>query len=154
MKKVFSIIAVIGAAGYVAAGIGILLFQEVLKKLLTSGENITVYPLQNVLHLVLVGIPCLILGIASLSEHTGAKRGMNLLLVIYTGIMLVSSDWMIWAGTLINNMFVARMQGAAVLANTSMVNSFFNGIQFLIKLSLVMLLIRGTVSLGGKNQNK
>lgn len=151
MKKILSIVAIIGAACYLAAGVGILLFQNILKNLVMSGDNmITVYPLQNVLQLALLGLPCLILGILSLSESAETKMGMDLLLVLYSSIMLVFFASIIEAGARINAMMVARMQGAAALANMSTVSSFFGYIQFLINLSLVMLLIQGAVSLGQK----
>lgn len=61
-----------------------------IKNLVLSGDNmITVYPLQNVLQLALLGLPCLILGILSLSESAETKMGMDLLLVLYSSIMLV-----------------------------------------------------------------
>lgn len=151
MKKILSIIAIIGAACYLAAGVGILLFQNTLKNLVMSGDNmITVYPLQNVLQLALLGLPCPILGILSLSETAETKKGMDLLLILYSSIMLVFFAFLIEAGARINAVMVARMQGAAALANMSAVSSFFGYIQFLINLSLVMLLIQGAVSLGQK----
>lgn len=152
MKKIVSIIAVLSSAVYLAAGAGLLVFQNVFKPLFMGGsaEYITVYPVQNVLQLIFLGIPCVALGILSLSESSENRKGMDLLLVIYSGIMLVGFGLITTFGGMMNNIVIGRMQGAAALANTGVVSSMFGWIQFLINLALVMLLLRGAISLGEK----
>lgn len=152
MKKTVSIIAVLSSIIYLAAGAGLLVFQNVFKPLFmgSSAEYIMVYPVQNVLQLIFLGIPCVVLGILSMSESSEGRKGMDLLLVIYSGIMLVGFGLITTFGGMMNNIVIGRMQGAAALANTGVVSSMFGWIQFLINLALVMLLLRGAIGLGEK----
>lgn len=152
MKKTLSIIAVLSSAVYLSAGAGLLVFQNELKPLFigSSTEYIAVYPIQNVLQLVFLGIPCVALGVLSVSESSEGRKGRDLLLVIYSGIMLVGFDLIMTFGGMMNNIVISRMQGITALANMSVVNSLFGGIQFLINLALVMLLLRGAIGLGEK----
>ncbi len=154
MKKILSIVAVLSAAVYLAAGIGLLMFQNVFKPLYIGSytEWIMVYPIQNILQLVLLGIPCVVLGILAMSESSEKGKGTDLLLVIYSSVMLVGFGLISTVGGMLNTMVIARMQGAEALANMSVVSNLFNWIQLLINLSLVMLLLRGAVSLGEKRK--
>lgn len=156
MKKTVSIIAVLSSIIYLAAGAGLLVFQNVFKPLFmsSSAEYITVYPVQDILQLVLLGIPCVVLGILSLSESSESRKGMELLLVIYSGIMLVTFGQIMTLGSMINSTMIGRLQGVAALVNMSAVSSMFSWIQFLINLALVMLLLRGAVGLGEKKTDQ
>lgn len=155
MKKIFTIVAVLSAGVYLAAGIGLLVFQNMFKGLYlgNSTDWINVYPVQNVLQLVFLGIPCLVLGIVAVSEYAEGKKGVDLLLVIYSSVMLVGFGLIASLGGMMNNVWVGRMNGVTALANISAVNSMFGFIEFLSDLSLVMLLLRGAISLG-ENKNR
>lgn len=76
MKKILSITATIAGIAYLASGIGLLAFQGVLKMVMSYESDMTnVYPVQNVMELVLLGIPCVVLGILSMSEYSEHRRG-------------------------------------------------------------------------------
>lgn len=96
----------------------------------------------------------MVLGILSLSESSESRKGMELLLVIYSGIMLVAFGQIMTLGSMINSTMIGRLQGAAALVNMSAVSSMFSWIQFLINLALVMLLLRGAVGLGEKKTDQ
>ncbi|MDE7224078.1 MAG: hypothetical protein K2O34_09895 [Acetatifactor sp.] len=112
-----------------------------------------VYPVQNVLQLVIMGVPCVALGVLSMSDSPDNSRGRNMLLVIYSSVMLVLGQALVTIGGVINNMIVARTMGAEGLANMSIISSAFSYIQFAINLSLVLLLLCGAFGLGGELQN-
>lgn len=158
MKKILSVIAVVAGAAYLAAGICLLVYQDVVKTFMGYGryglETVNVYPVQNVLQLVIMGIPCVVLGVLSMSDSPDNSRGMNMLLVIYSSVMLVLGQALVTIGGVINSMIVARTVGAEGLANVSIISSAFSYIQFVINLSLVLLLLRGAFGLGGTSQNQ
>ena len=152
MKKILSILATIAGAAYLAAGVGLLTFQNVIKTAMGYGVDyntnvVNVYPVQNVLELVLMGIPCVVLGILSMSESSDYKRGVNLLLIIYSGIMLVLNGMLSPVGNFINNIIVSNTMGVEGMVNMSIVGAAFGWIHFLINLSLVLLLLRGAFNL-------
>lgn len=153
MKKVLSIIATVAGAAYLAAGVGLLVFQSGIKEFMgyNAGygmELINVYPIHNVMQLALIGIPCVILGVLSMSETTGHQKGRDLLLVIYSGMALVVGELLVSKVSALNGIAVGNSMGANGLANMSVVSSVFSQIHFLCSLSLVMLLLRGAISLG------
>lgn len=155
MKKTLSITAVIAGALYLAAGIGLLAFQDTVKMAMGYGmDTINVYPAQNVLQLVIIGIPCVALGVLSMSDSVENRRGTDMLLVIYSAIMLVLKGILATIGATISNVIISRTQGFEALANIGMVRSAFNYIQFLMDLSLVLLLLRGALSLGEGRQSQ
>ncbi len=153
MKKILSILATIMGALYLAAGIGLLVFQDVVKAVIGYGADQgfdmpNVYPVQNVLELVLLGIPCVVLGILSMSESSDHKRKVDLLLVIYSGAMLVLGGALATIGGFLSNWIVSRTMGVEGIVGMSIISGAFNWIHFLINLSLVLLLLRGALSLG------
>ena len=153
MKKILSITATIVGAAYLAAGAALLVFQDMIKIAMGYGEGYgieltNVYPMQNVLELVLVGIPCVVLGILSMSESSGNRKGIDLLLVIYSSVVLTIGGLIGNIGAIVNNNIVARTEGVNGLANLNIVSSAFGWIGFLGNLSLVALLLRGALSLG------
>ncbi|MDE5892566.1 MAG: hypothetical protein K2H45_06570 [Acetatifactor sp.] len=149
MKKILSIAAVIAGALYLSAGIALLIFQDIVKEFMGYGmDAIHVYPVPNVLKLAIVGVPCVVLGVLSMSEAPENRRGIDILLVIYSSMALVLGEVLFTIGGNINTIIVGRTQGAEGLANVSMVSASFSYIQFLIDLSLVLLLLRGALSLG------
>ena len=149
MKKILSITAVIAGALYLSAGIALLVFQDIVKEFMGYSMNsIHVYPASNVMKLAIVGVPCVVLGILSLSEALENRRGIDILLVIYSSMALVLGEILFIIAGNINTIIVGRTQGAEGLANVSMVSASFSYIQFLINLSLVLLLLRGALSLG------
>ena len=159
MKKILSILAPISGAVYLAAGISLLIFQDVVKAIMGYGAdygyNMTnVYPVQNVLELVLLGIPCVVLGILSMLESSDHKRGVDLLLIIYNSAMLVLGSVLAAIGSFVNNLIVSRTMGVEGIVSMNIVSAAFNWIRFLINLSLVLLLLRGAFSLGGDMQSR
>lgn len=156
MRRVLSIIATMAGALYLAAGAGSLVFQSEIKAVMGYSaeygvEIVNVYPIQNILELALIGIPCVALGILSMSASAEGKRGVDLLLVMYGSIVLVLRGSLInMIGGAVNNIFVSRFMGADGLVNMSLVSSAFGWIQFLSSLSLVLLLLRGALDMGEK----
>ncbi len=154
MKKVLSITATVAGAAYLAAGIALLLvFQNSIKLAMGYGEGYgieltNVYPIQNVLDLALVGVPCVVLGILSMSESMQNSQRLDLLFVVYSGVMLTVGGLLNRIGAFFNNYFTSRMEGAEGLVNMSIISGVFGWIDFLAKLSLVLLLLRGALSLG------
>lgn len=154
VKKILSVTATIIAAIYLAAGIALLIFQDVIKPIYMNHfeDVMKVYPIQNILQLLLVGIPCLALGVLSISENAGAGKNADLLLIVYSSLMLVLEGPLVRIGTGINNAIAASSQGMQGLVNTNIVSDCFSGIHFLISLSLVLLLLRGALSQGARSQ--
>ena len=150
MQKILSITAVIAGALYLAAGFILLVFQDMVKAVFMGYgvETVKVYPIQYVLALAIMGIPCVALGIMSMSDSPENKKGKNMLLVIYSSVMLVLGGILITIGSTINSIVVSRTMGVNGLANMSAVSAAFSYIQFLITLSLVLLLLRGAFGLG------
>lgn len=155
MKKILSVTAVAAGVGYMAAGLAVLAFQGFIKAAMGYGpgyggmEMANVYPMHNVLELILLGIPCVVLGILSMSETWEGRRGMDLLLIVYgSGMLVVGKLLLNTVGSVINSIFVARIIGTSGLVNMNIVSSVFGWIQFLADLSLVLLLLRGAFSLG------
>lgn len=155
MKKILSILATIAGITYVAAGIGLLAFQGVIKTTMGYGGDysmdiMNVYPVQNMLELALLGIPCVVLGVLSMAETSENKRGVDLLLVIYSSVMLVLGGLLTNVGSIFNNYIVSRTMSVEGMVNMSIVSASFNWIRSLINLSLVFLLLRGALSLGAR----
>lgn len=151
MHRILSIGAAAAGALYLAAGISLLYFQDVFKAayLGTMVEAVPVYPVQDVLQLAIVGIPCVALSILSMSDSLGDKRGTNMALVFYSSVMLVLGGVLFSLIGNISTMIVGRTQGTAGLANVSAVSAVFGYLQVLSALSLVLLLLRGAFGLGG-----
>lgn len=153
MKKILSILATITGAFYLAAGIGLLVFQNTIKELMgysaSQGvELINVYPIQILLELALLGIPCVVLGILSMSESAESNKNLNLLMAIYSGVMLVVSGLLANIGRFISNYTASRFMGVEGMVNISLVTAAFGWIEFMSSLSLVLLLVRSVFSLG------
>ena len=75
MKRILSILAVITGAVYLISGISVLAFQDVVKVAMGYGAEyeadlLRVYPIQNILELAVMGIPCVVLGFLSMPEST------------------------------------------------------------------------------------
>lgn len=157
MKKGLSIAAVVAGVFYLAAGIGLLVFQNIIKTAMGYGfgmESTNVYPVHNVLQLVFIGVPCVVLGGLSMSDSTDNRRGIDMLLIIYSSVMLVLGGFLTAIASTINTIIVGRTMGAEGLASMSVISAAFTYIQFLINLSLVLLLLRGALELGGISQNQ
>lgn len=157
MKKGLSIAAVVAGVFYLAAGIGLLVFQNIIKTAMGYGfgvESTNVYPVHNVLQLVFIGVPCVVLGGLSMSDSTDNRRGIDMLLIIYSSVMLVLGGFLTAIASTINTIIVSRTMGAEGLASMSVISAAFSYIQFLINLSLVLLLLRGALELGGISQNR
>lgn len=158
MKKMLSIIASVAGAAYLAAGLAVLFgFQDSIKVAMGYGDSIeliNVYPIQNVMELVLVGIPCVGLGILSMSERFESRRNLHLLLAIYSGVMLTIGGLLGNIGAFLNNILVSRLEGASGLVNMSIISGVFSWVGFLAKLSLVLLLSLGALYLGENTKNQ
>ena len=156
MKKGLSIAAVTAGVFYLAAGIGLLVFQNIIKTAMGYGyglETANIYPLHNVLQLVFMGVPCVVLGGLSMSDSTDNRRGMDMLLIIYSSVMLALGGTLIAIGSTIDSIIVSRTMGVEGLASMGVISAAFTYIQFLINLSLVLLLLRGALELGETFQN-
>lgn len=156
MKKGLSIAAVVAGVFYLAAGIGLLVFQNIIKTAMGYGygvETANVYPLHNVLQLVFMGVPCVVLGGLSMSDSTDNRRGIDMLLIIYSSVMLVLGGVLTAIGSAFNTFVVSRTIGVEGMVSMSVVSAAFTYIQFLINLSLVLLLLRGAFGLGDASQN-
>ena len=158
MKKVLSIMATVAGAAYLAAGLAVLfVFQDSIKAVMGYGDSvelINVYPIQSVMELVLVGIPCVALGILSMSENFGSRRNLHLLLAVDSGVMLTLGGLLGNIGAFFNNILVSRLEGASGLVNMSIISGVFGWIGFLAKLSLVLLLSLGALYLGENTKNQ
>ena len=155
MKKGLSIAAVVAGVFYLAAGIGLLVFQNIIKTAMGYGygvETANVYPLHNVLQLVFMGVPCVVLGGLSMSDSTDNSRGIDMLLIIYSSVMLVLGGLLTAIGSTVNNFVVSRTMGIEGMVSMSVIGAAFTYIQFLINLSLVLLLLRGAFGLGDISQ--
>lgn len=154
MKKGLSIAAVAAGVFYLAAGIGLLVFQNIIKTAMGYGlETANIYPLHNVLQLVFMGVPCVVLGGLSMSDSTDNRRGIDMLLIIYSSVMLALGGTLIAIGSTIDSIIVSRTMGVEGLASMGVISAAFTYIQFLINLSLVLLLLRGALELGETFQN-
>ena len=157
MKKGLSIAAAVAGIFYLTAGICLLVFQNIIKTAMGYGygvETVNVYPLHNVLQLVFMGVPCVVLGGLSMSDSTDNRRGIDMLLIIYSSVMLVLGGTLTAIGSVINNIIVGRTMGVEGLVSMSVISTAFTYIQFLINLSLVLLLLRGAFELGDTFQNR
>lgn len=157
MKKGLSIAAVVAGVFYLAAGIGLLVFQNIIKTAIGYGngvETVNAYPLHNVLQLVFMGVPCVVLGGLSMSDSTDNRRGMDVLLIIYSSVMLVLGGLLTAIGSTVNTFVVSRTMGVETMVSMSVISAAFTYIQFLINLSLVLLLLRGAFGLGNISQNR
>lgn len=157
MKKGLSIAAVVAGVFYLAAGIGLLVFQNIIKTAMGYGygvETANVYPLHNVLQLVFMGVPCVVLGGLSMSDSTDNRRGIDMLLIIYSSVMLVLGGIFTAIGSTINTFVISRTMGIESIVSMSVISAAFTYIQFLINLSLVLLLLRGALELGDTFQNR
>lgn len=153
MKKILSILATITGAFYLAAGIGLLVFQNTIKEIMGYSavqgvELINVYPIQILLELALLGFPCVVLGILSMSESAESNKNLNLLMAIYSGVMLVVGGLLANIGGLISNYTASKFMGVEGMVNISLVTAAFGWIEFMSSLSLVLLLVRSAFSLG------
>lgn len=157
MKKGLSIAAVAAGIFYLAAGISLLVFQNIIKTAMGYGhgvETVNVYPLHNVLQLVFMGAPCVVLGGLSMSDSTDNRRGIDMLLIIYSSVMLVLGGLLTAIGSTVNTFVVSRTMGIESTVSMSVISAAFTYIQFLINLSLVLLLLRGAFGLGDISQNR
>ncbi|MDE6674048.1 MAG: hypothetical protein K2K19_04435, partial [Acetatifactor sp.] len=120
MKKGLSIAAVAAGVFYLAAGIGLLVFQNTIKTAMGYGygiETANVYPLHNVLQLVFMGVPCVVLGGLSMSDSTENRRGIDILLIIYSSVMLVLGEIFTAIGSVVDNIIASRTMGVEGLAS-------------------------------------
>lgn len=157
MKKGLSIAAVVAGVFYLAAGIGLLVFQNIIKTAMGYGfgvESTNVYPVHNVLQLVFMGVPCVVLGGLSMSDSADNRRGIDMLLIIYSSVMLVLGGLLAAIGSTVNTFVVSRTMGVEGMVSMSTISAAFTYIQFLINLSLVLLLLRGAFGLGNISQNR
>ncbi len=148
MKRILSILAVITGAVYLISGISVLAFQDVVKVAMGYGAEyeadlLKVYPIQNILELAVMGIPCVVLGFLSMPESTFRSVGMNMLLILYSGAMLTLGGLLISAGNFIDNIITSRTMGVEGVVSMNIISTAFGRMQFLINFSLVLLLLRG-----------
>lgn len=145
MRKL-SFAAMIMAILYLLAGIGILVFQNSLKLHYTQGiQFITIYPIEILLDLALIGLPCAVLGAMNATTRQETNRSLSLATAAYSGIVLGLSSFFRGIVSTFSNMISAHTGGAEYLVNRSCVLQAFNWTAVLANVALVLLLVAGVI---------
>lgn len=146
MRKL-SLAAMISAILYLVAGVGILLFQDVFKPMFigNAGDYVTVYPVDSLLRLALIGLPCAVLGAVNITGSHSKNKILPLGIAIYSGVVLGLQSILGIMFSTVNSVAAARFGGAMYLANLSIVNQLFNWIQVFCNIALVLLLVAGVM---------
>lgn len=138
-------IAMISAIIYLVAGMGILFFQDTFKPIFMGSptDYVTIYPADALLRMVLVGLPCAVLGAINITGSHSQNSFLHLGTAIYSGIVLGFQSFL---GTMFSTYYsaiIAHTKGAMYLANWSIMNQLFSWIDLFSNVALVMLLITG-----------
>lgn len=143
MKRILCIIAMVMAVLYLAAGSGVLVFQNLLKPRFLDSEAAMVmtYPASTIAQLLLAGLPCAVLAAVSLAGSHKDSRVLSGVTVAFCSVVLICHSLVSQLLNTVNNSFTARMYGAAYLASLSTVNTLFGYTRILIDAALVLLLI-------------
>ncbi len=150
MRKL-SFAAMIMAILYLLAGIGILVFQNSLKLHYAQNINfITVYPLEILLDLALIGLPCAVLGAMNAISRPENNRSLCLATAIYSGIVLGLSCFFRSVISSFSTMISARTGGAEYLVNRSCVLQEFSWTAVFANVALVLLLVAGVIGVCSK----
>lgn len=144
----------ISAIIYLVAGMGILFFQDTFKPIFMGSptDYVTIYPANALLRMVLVGLPCAVLGAVNITGSHGQNSFLPLGTAIYSGVVLGLQSFL---GTMFSTYYsaiIAHTKGAMYLANWSIMNQLFSWIDLFSSVALVMLLITGVAGYcKGKN---
>lgn len=144
----------ISAIIYLVAGMGILFFQDTFKPIFMGSptDYVTIYPANALLRMVLVGLPCAVLGAVNITGSHSQISFLPLGTAIYSGIILGLQSFL---GTMFSTYYsaiIAHTKGAMYLANWSIMNQLFSWIDLFSSVALVMLLITGVAGYcKGKN---
>lgn len=148
MLRKLSLLAMISAIIYLMSGVGILFCQNAFKPIfMNSPENyVTVYPVDAILRLLIVGLPCAVLGAVNLTDSHSHNHFLPLGTAIYSGITLGIQGFL---GTMFSTYYstiIAHTKGAMYLANWSMMSQMFNWIDLFSNVALVMLLVESVAN--------
>lgn len=137
----------ISAVIYLVAGMGILFFQDAFKPIFLSSSTdyLTIYPADAILRMVLVGLPCAVLGAVNITGSHSQNSFLPLGTAIYSGIVLGLQNFI---GSIFSTFYttaVAQLRGAMYLANLGIMNRLFSWIELFSNVALVMLLVVGVM---------
>lgn len=146
MKRIFCVISMAAAILYLLAIGGILVFQNVLVSFFgsipdTFADSGTVFPVNTMIMLLFAGIPCAVLAAIHLAGSQKDRRILPAATAVYCSVALIFQDLIASVATVLNNMIVARLNGAYYLAKLSVVSTLTTYAGFLIDAGLVFLLI-------------
>ena len=127
---------------YLAAGSGVLVFQNLLNPLFGFGEAmVRAYPVSAIVQLVLAGLPCAVLATVNLADSHKGSRVLSGTTVVFCSVVLIFHSLVSQMLNNINASAAAKMYGIAYLSSLSTVISMFNYTRILIDAALVLLLI-------------
>ena len=126
-----SFAAMIMAILYLLAGVGVLVLQNTLKLHYTQDiQFITIYPIEILLDLALIGLPCAVLGAMNAISSPKSNRSLCLATAAYSGIVLGVSAFFRGIVSTFGSMisahkgveyFLQAFSWTAVLANIALV---------------------------------
>ena len=147
MKRILCILSMVMAVLYLAAGSGVLVFQNLFKPQFINYEEamVATYPASAVLQLILAGLPCAVLAAVNLAGSCKGSKILSGATVIFCSVVLVSHSLVSQIVSNIHTTITARMYGAAYLTSLSTVNLMFNFTRILIDAALVLLLIASMI---------
>lgn len=128
---------------YLAAGSGVLVFQNLLKPLFINFDEamINAYPVSAIAQLILAGLPCAVLAAVNLAGSHKDSRILSGVTVVFCSVVLICHSLVSQILNNINTSVTAMMYGAGYLASLSVVNVMFSFTRILIDAALVLLLI-------------
>jgi len=152
MRKL-SFTAMIMAILYLLAGVGILVCQNTLKLHYTQDvQFITIYPLEILLDLALIGLPCAVLGAMNAISSPKSNRSLCLATAAYSGIVLGVSAFFRGIVSTFSNMICAR-KGVEYIVNRSCIIQAFSWTSVFANIALVLLLVAGMIGVCNKTDS-
>lgn len=144
MRKL-SFTAMIMAILYLVAGVGVLVLQNTLKLHYTQDiQFITIYPIEILLDLALIGLPCAVLGALNAISSPKSNRSLCLATAAYSGIVLGVSAFFRGIVSTFGSMISAH-KGVEYLVNRSCILQAFSWTAVLANIALVLLLVAGVI---------
>lgn len=146
MKRILCIIAMVMAVLYLAAGSGVLVFQNPLKSLFWGLKDtmvMTTYPASAIEQLLLVGLPCTVLAALNLAGSHKDSKVLSRITVIFCSVVMIANGLVSAMVYIVDFHIKARIHDnlEVYLPNMSTVNSMFSYTNFFINAALVLLLI-------------
>lgn len=133
---------------YLVVGMGILFFQDAFKPMFMSSSTdyVTIYPASAILRMILVGLPCAVLGAVNLTGSHSSNSYLSLGTAIYSGIVLGLQSFLGTLFSTYDSAIIAHMKGAMYLANLGIMNQLFSWIDLFVNVALVLLLVESVAS--------